>query len=989
MRTFKFIIALLLLFHGSGQAQETFPVNGVNDHSHTLYAFTHANIVLRYNQTLSNATLLVQDNRIVDVGTQVSIPSNAVVTDLKGKYIYPAFIDAFSHYGINEAKREKRENTQQIESSTKGAYAWNQAIRSETEASRLFNYNAAQAEELRKLGFAYVHSSSGDGIARGKGMVVSLSDEKENTCIVLGNASFNQSFDKGSSTQDYPTSLMGSIALLRQTFLDAEWYKSTGYKEQKNISLEAWNAAANLPFFFEANDKYNVLRADKIGDEFNKSFIIKAGGNEYQIAKAIKGSKCSLIAGLQFPATPDVEDPNEAEFLSNAELLHWEQAPTNLSVLEKEKINFCISAYDLKSKSDFFSNLRKAIKCGLSDTTALKALTETPAQILQVQDMMGSLSKGKQASFFIANNNIFQDKSYVLENWIQGKRFIIKNEEINLAKASFDLQGVLNAKCKLEISSVGSSVKSVLSLDTNKLSSTIKINKENIFINFSYHKKLFQLNGVITKNEANEITFMRGFFVDSMGVEKQWLANKLNELVVDKTEKKDSTQSNAIEPKIIYPFSAYGYAALPTAQKILVKNTTVWTNEAEGILPQTDVLIEGGKIKQVAKNIVAKDALLIDGSNKHLTAGIIDEHSHIGISGSVNESSQSSTAEVRIGDVINADDINIYRQLSGGVTAAQLLHGSANAIGGQSALIKLRWGMLPEEMKIEGAAGFIKFALGENVKQSNWGNISTTRFPQTRMGVEQVYYDAFTRAREYDLLKAANKNYRKDLDLEALSEIINKKRFITCHSYLQSEINMLMHVADSFHFKVNTFTHILEGYKVADKMKLHGVGASTFADWWAYKFEVMEAVPHNAALMTKMGITVAINSDDAEMGRRLNQESAKAMKYGGLSEEEAMKLCTLNPAKLLHLDQQMGSIKVGKDADVVLWTDHPLSIYAKAEKTIVDGKILYDLQSNEQLQQAQRAERQRILAKMLDAKKSGAATEKPKAKIPKIMHCDD
>jgi imidazolonepropionase-like amidohydrolase len=297
--------------------------------------------------------------------------------------------------------------------------------------------------------------------------------------------------------------------------------------------------------------------------------------------------------------------------------------------------------------------------------------------------------------------------------------------------------------------------------------------------------------------------------------------------------------------------------------------------------------------------------------------------------------------------------------------------------------------MLPEEMKIEGADGFIKFALGENVKQSNWGSNITSRFPQTRMGVEQVYFDAFTRAREYDKQKISNKFYRKDLDLEALSEIINKKRFITCHSYQQSEINMLMHVADSFHFKVNTFTHILEGYKVADKMKLHGVGASTFADWWAYKFEVMEAVPHNAALMTKMGITVAINSDDAEMGRRLNQESAKAMKYGGLTEEEAMKLCTLNPAKLLHLDSKMGSIKVGKDADVVLWSDHPLSIYAKAEKTLVDGKIMYDINEDETLRMQLRAERNRLFSKMMDAKKSGAATEKPKAKMNKIMHCDD
>jgi len=989
MHKFSIFSLAILFFTRTSIAQETFPVNGINDNTHTVYAFTNATIVVKYNQTINNATLLIQDQHILDVGAQVQVPSNAVVINLKGKYIYPSFIDAFSHYGITEVKKEKREYNQQIESNTKGAYAWNQAIHSEVDASKLFAYNASQAEELRKLGFAYTHTSSADGIARGNGALVSLSDEKENLSIVQRNSSFHLSFDKGSSSQDYPTSLMGSIALLRQTFLDAEWYKNIGAKEQKNISLEAWNESMKLPIFFEANDKYNVLRADKIGDEFNKQFIIKTNGNEYQVAKAIKACKATLITTLQFPATPDVEDPNDAEFLSTAELRHWEQAPYNMSILEQQKIPFCISAYELKSKSDFFANLRKAIKYGLSDTTALKALTELPAQILNAQQFMGSLAKGKQASFFIANANIFQEKSFVIENWIQGKRFLIKNEDNSIMKSSLDLQGLYNAKCKIEFSSVGSSLKSVLSIDTNKVSSSAKINKDNIYINVTYKKNLVQLNGIINKDDQNEIVSMMGTFIDSTGTERKWSATKMNEVLAEKADKKDTTSNSISNIHITYPFVSYGKSTVAVQQKILIKNTTVWTNEAEGIMKNTDVLIEAGKIKSIGQNISAPDATLVDGKNKHLTAGIIDEHSHIAISGSVNESSQSSTAEVRIGDVINADDLNIYRQLSGGVTAAQLLHGSANAIGGQSALIKLRWGMLPEEMKIEGADGFIKFALGENVKQSNWGSNITSRFPQTRMGVEQVYFDAFTRAREYDKLKSSNKFYRKDLDLEALSEIINKKRFITCHSYQQSEINMLMHVADSFHFKVNTFTHILEGYKVADKMKLHGVGASTFADWWAYKFEVMEAVPHNAALMTKMGITVAINSDDAEMGRRLNQESAKAMKYGGLTEEEAMKLCTLNPAKLLHLDSKMGSIKVGKDADVVLWSDHPLSIYAKAEKTLVDGKIMYDINEDETLRMQLRAERNRLFSKMMDAKKSGAATEKPKAKMNKIMHCDD
>jgi imidazolonepropionase-like amidohydrolase len=352
----------------------------------------------------------------------------------------------------------------------------------------------------------------------------------------------------------------------------------------------------------------------------------------------------------------------------------------------------------------------------------------------------------------------------------------------------------------------------------------------------------------------------------------------------------------------------------------------------------------------------------------------------------VNEGTQSVTSEVRIADVVNPDDVNIYRQLSGGVTASHLLHGSANTIGGQSQLIKLRWGADAEELKFEGADPFIKFALGENVKQSNWGDRQRERFPQTRMGVEQVLTDAFTRARDYE---KAGPGKRRDLELDALVEILNSKRFITCHSYVQSEINMLMHVADSFHFHVNTFTHILEGYKVADKMRQHGAGAGTFADWWAYKMEVQDAIPYNATIMQRVGVNVAINSDDAEMARRLNQEAAKSIKYGDMTEEEALKLVTLNPAKLLHVDARVGSIKAGKDADLVLWSDNPLSIYAKADKTLVDGIVYFDREKDLELRQRINTERNRLVLKMLGEKKKGTPTQKATTTLEEMYHCED
>jgi imidazolonepropionase-like amidohydrolase len=312
------------------------------------------------------------------------------------------------------------------------------------------------------------------------------------------------------------------------------------------------------------------------------------------------------------------------------------------------------------------------------------------------------------------------------------------------------------------------------------------------------------------------------------------------------------------------------------------------------------------------------------------------------------------------------------------------LHGSANPIGGQSAILKLKWGGSAKDMIYDNSPKFIKFALGENVKQSNWG--SANRFPQTRMGVEQTFINYFQRAKEYDRKKKSGAPFRYDEEMETLAEILNGERFISCHSYVQSEINMLMKVAEKFNFRINTFTHILEGYKVADKMLAHGVGASTFSDWWAYKYEVNDAIPYNAAIMQREGITVAINSDDAEMSRRLNQEAAKTVKYGGMTELEAWKMVTINPAKLLHLDERVGSIKEGKDADVVLWSDNPLSVYAKPEKTLIEGAVYFDLEKDRQQRQDIQREMAQLINLMLKEKDKGNATQEPQKNDKEEFH---
>ncbi|WP_299757908.1 amidohydrolase family protein [uncultured Pontibacter sp.] len=996
MKKILTIAACLAFSAGGVMAQETFPRNGVYDERAGLVAFTNATVHTDYKTAIPNATLVIRNGKVEAVGANVKVPAGAVVMDAKGKHIYPGLVDMFSDYGLPEVKVERRNwrASPQLESEKQGAYNWNQAIRPETNAVELFKIDSKQAAELRKQGFGTVLAVHRDGIARGTAALVTLAEKRENEVVLKDKAAGALSFEKGTSKQDYPNSLMGSVALLRQTYLDAQWNANNPQKEQ-NISLTAFTQANNFPQIFEADNKLNVLRADKVGDEFGKQYIMKGAGDEYQMLPQIKATNAPVILSLDFPAAYNVEDPFDARRVSLEDMKHWEMAPANAALLQKAGVTIAFTAHDLKDKKDFLPNLRKAVKYGLSEEEALKALTATPAKLLNAESMVGSLNKGMLANFIITTDNLFAEDGLILENWVQG-------EQYKISDVPADYRGVYTLKLgndtgrKLLVSGTAEKPElQVIAKDTVKGNISIKGNLVTIsFAESKDSKQSIRLSGwVADKNLQGE-----GQLPNASSV--KWVA-AYSEAMTEK-EKKDRAKKeemNAAIGSMIYPFQAFGQAQLPQQETILIKNATVWTNEKEGKLENADVLIKNGKIAKVGKNLSDSGAKVVDGTGKHVTPGIIDEHSHIALDG-VNEGTQAVTSEVRMADVVDPEDINIYRQLAGGVTTSQLLHGSANPIGGQSAIVKLRWGKSAEEMLVENADGYIKFALGENVKQSNWGSTQTIRFPQSRMGVEQVFVDAFTRAKEYE---QAHKNYnklskrekaktpapRRDLELEALVEILNEKRFITCHSYVQSEINMLMNVADEMGFKVNTFTHILEGYKVADKMKEHGVGGSTFADWWAYKMEVKDAIPQNAGIMNQLGIVTAINSDDAEMARRLNQEAAKSVKYTGMSEEDALKMVTLNPAKLLHLDDRMGSLKTGKDADVVLWNDHPLSIYAKPLKTFVDGVAYYDLERDEQMRKELEKERMRLVQKMLNEKSGGAKTQVPRSIKAHVVHCED
>ncbi|SFN73101.1 Imidazolonepropionase [Bizionia echini] len=972
-------------------SQNYFPKNdGVKTESHNYHAFTNATIHISPTETINNATLLIKDGKVISSGKQVQIPENTTIINLEGKHIYPSFVDIYSSFGTKKPERAENSNSPQYDASREGYY-WNDHIKPEQNAIEGYAFDAKTATELREAGFGTVNTHIPDGIIRGTGSLIALSPTGTDASRILADRSAQYLSTRKSitSNQAYPTSLMGAMALIRQVNYDAEWY-AKGLSETKDRSLEAFNNNKNLVQIIDAGSKMNDLRMDKVGDDVKTQYVIVGGGDEYELIQEIKATNASFIIPINFPDAFDMEDPIMANTASLADMREWNQKPSNPAVLHKNGVPFALTLHDLKKPSEFMPNLQKAIQYGLDDMAALAALTTVPARIIGKSSEIGTLKNGSYANFLITSGAIFDTKTTLYENWVLGNRHEIVPMNTKDIRGDYELQ-VAGTTYDLKISGEISKLKATVKTDTQTLGSKIAMTDDWMSLAFSSidtTKQDFVRLSAKISNTAN----LNGSAILPNGNETTFYAKKLESKDAEKSddsENEDNKESKSdikIFP-VTYPNEAYGFSERPKQKTILFQNATVWTNEASGILKNTDVLVKDGKIAKIGNNLSAGNAMVIDATGKHITSGIIDEHSHIATA-AVNEAGQNSTAEVTIEDVVDSDDINIYRNLTGGVTTIQILHGSANPIGGRSAIIKLKWGESAQNLIFPNSPKFIKFALGENVKQSNWGDYSRSRFPQTRMGVEQVYTDYFTRAKEYEALKKSGKPYRKDLEMETLSEILNKDRFISCHSYVQSEINMLMEVAERFNFNINTFTHILEGYKVADKMKEHGVGASTFSDWWAYKFEVNDAIPYNAAILHNQGIVTAINSDDAEMSRRLNQEAAKAIKYGGISEEDAWKMVTLNPAKLLHIDDRVGSVKVGKDADMVLWSGHPMSVYSKAEKTLIEGAVYFDIDRDKQIRNAMKQEKNELTTMMLQAKNKGLKTKPIVKKEDELFHCD-
>ncbi|MBC8350757.1 MAG: amidohydrolase family protein [Planctomycetes bacterium] len=980
------VILCVALLKSRAAPPTTVPVEGLRQNTPRVHALTGARIVVAPGRIVENGTVVIRDG-VIEAAGDVEAPADARLWDVEGKTIYAGLIDAYGETSLSSEVAES------------GAPHWNSLITPQASVADQYKADSDLNEKLRSQGITARLVAPASGIIKGAGALVLTGDESNREGIVREHVAqhLRLTVPRGRDRESYPNSPMGAVALARQAMLDADWYSdawaayranTTLPRPERNDALEVLQAypdSSNL-IIADASNELFVLRADQYARQFALNIAIHGSGHEYKRLDAIVETGRSFILPLNFPKPPNVASVETALNVDLDDLMHWDIAPENPARLERAGVAIAFTSHGLSDQATFLKAVRKAVERGLSSDSALRALTTTPAHLFGADDKLGTVERGKLANLVITDGDLFVDETKIVETWINGTRYEVATEP------EFDVRGAWNVEVE------GGKKPIVLEVtgELRKLAGTIKFNPDDT------ESKEVKLSRVGFRDARFSCTF-EGKERFGEGVARltavasfpdkaaaSWLGHATladgSRLAITATRRdaqpKDSDDADKKdEPKqpaaasfaVNYPLGAFGRKKPAERPKsVIFQNATIWTCGKAGVLENASVLVVNGRIRAVGKDLVVpKGGVVVDATGKHITPGIIDCHSHMATDGGVNEATQAITAEVRIGDFIDADDIAIYRQLAGGVTTANILHGSANPIGGQNQVIKLRWGALPEAMKFSQAPQGIKFALGENVKQSNWGDEYTSRYPQTRMGVEQIMRDAFHAAKAYRERWSQWRDTRQglpprvDLELEAVAEIVEGSRWIHCHSYRQDEILALIRTLDDFDIRIGTFQHILEGYKVADAMAKHGAMGSAFSDWWAYKFEVYDAIPYAGALMHHAGVNVSFNSDDRELARHLNQEAAKAVKYGAVPQEEALKFVTLNPAKQLRIEKVVGSLEHGKHADLVVWSGPPLSNFSRCEQTWIDGRKYFDVEEDRKLRDSEREIRNALVQKIL------------------------
>jgi len=849
-----------------------------------VYALVGARIVTVSGPTHDRGTLVMRDGVIEAVGPRVAVPPDARVIRADNLVLTPGLIDGFSGTGLPAVTARPGG------AASSGAAATPSPSPLAPQAMALDRVRVSDALKARDAGITTVLVVPREGVLPGQSVILNLSGDKAEAMALKQPAALH--LHMSTLARQYPGSLMGTVAYARQSLDDAIRYRDewaayerspAGKKRPRyDPALAAWQEvlAGREMLVVTAFRENDVRRALAIADEFKIKVAVAGAPQAFRVADLVKSRKLPLLVSVNF------DPPRPARFFGSSdeekERRDIEDAERNPAELHKAGVSFAlVSAY----APNFLAGVRKAIERGLPREVALRAVTLGAAEALGIADRTGSLEAGKIANVAAWSGEPLTKDAKAKMVFVDGQLY--EPEETPAPSPSPKAEGG---------GADGGS------------------------------------GGTV---ESPQLNSERGIH-----------------------SRADGGSGGTIEsPQLNSERGIHSRASVTTGPALVaIVGGTILTVGAQGTIEKGTVLVRDGKIAAVGRDVaVPAGATVIDASGRYLIPGIIDCHSHTAIEDNVNECSDSVTAEVRIADVIDQHDVNIYRQLGGGVTTINVLHGSCNTIGGQNAVLKLRWGKPPEELLFKDAPRGIKFALGENPKRSNFRAPGPPRYPATRMGVEAVLRESFQEAQAYkrewdDYEKRARAAKpgeklvapRKSLRLEELKDVLDGKVYVHAHCYRADEILMLIRVAEEFGFKIRTFQHVLEGYKVASEIARHGAGASTFSDWWAYKMEAYDAIPYNAAIMAAHGVKVSMNSDSDELARRLYWEAAKAMKYGGVSEAEALKMVTLNPAWQLGIDTRVGSIEVGKDADIAIFSRHPFAPDTRVEQTLVDGIVYFD-----------------------------------------------
>jgi imidazolonepropionase-like amidohydrolase len=1031
---------------GSSTLAQAPPPADLHPSRDEVWAIVGAEVVIRPGERLSEAVIVMRDGVIEAVGSvdEVAPPAGARVIDASGLVAYPGLVEI--HLEIDAA------DAAGVAAREGGAH-WNTKIVPQLDAARLALPDDATRRGLRELGFTTAAVHPNRGILRGSTAAWSLDESTPRR--LGGRPMMVAAFEHGGSWDraTYPGAFVGSVALFRQTLQDAAWHAEC---------LDAWRSgpeglempmaatalealapvvAGDMPIYLQTDSEFELLEAVELAAEFDVPLIVGGSGNEFRRLGEVAAAGVPVVVPLDFPEAPKADSPWEASELTLRELLAWEQAPTNPRRLLDAGVEVALTSHGLDRRSDLVQRIRDTYEAGLDEDLVLAALTITPAKLLGIEAMVGTLEPGKQADLVLVDGDLFGKDRTIREVWIGGNRHRIETPPVFALSGEATLTLPDGKTHRMSIDPTSGKIEIVPSQPQEAAAASSEPAEDSEVpgeegptqpaspaeakpvrasgvrfvgdtVSFRLSGKAFDRDGTLRvaatlidgvlygTAEADDGELIR---FTAMAEEKAPTGQSAvdpaapeagEDAVAVAAETPDDANASGADDAIAsadadgetplwerplpVPFGAFGRMEKAAPERVLFRGATLWTCGPEGVIENGDLLIDDGKIAYAGPRRefrLESDLRVVEVGGRHITPGLIDCHSHTGLFGGVNEATSNATAEVRMADALDPDDINWYRQLAGGLTVANQLHGSANPIGGQSSVVKLRWGDSRAAMRFDTATPGIKFALGENVVRPR------NRYPETRMGVAAFLDDRFDAARRWrseqdeyaaldDETRSGTMPPRPDLQLETLAEILAGERLIHCHSYRQDEILMLLRLAERHGFTIGTLQHVLEGYKIADVIAEHGAGASSFSDWWAYKMEVMDAVADNGAIMDRVGVLVSFNSDSDEHARRMNTEAAKAMRHGDLSPERALALVTINPAKQLGVADRVGSLEGGKDADFAIWTAPPLSAMARCEETWIDGIRRFSVDEDVELAAFAEGERRRLLAKALDGDSS-------------------